>query len=447
MNALSHDRFSSVSSIAVASAIGQVVSFPRTVAVEPVAEVIAEPVVIAAEDIANDNDDNAVIVAPAFVPASALVDRKALARAVSIAMEAVEKRSTVPILSNVCLIGDGANLIVSGTDIDMEISVTIPAAVDSHFRTTIPGDLVDKLLKKAASSEYVSLNTTESFCKVDIERADFDLQSLSAADWPTLALGTSRNDFTMSGEDVWSMVDGVIDAVSTEETRYYLNGIYLHVLSHGNRRTIVATATDGHRLCSQETELPFGADEMEGVIIPRKTVKILHRLMKGKNCPNTVSISVNDSKIRISFAGVTITSKLVDGTFPDYQRVVPQNNSRPARVKASALIEAAETVSLISTERGRAVKLCFNEASDVCTLIVNNPDSGRAEMSIPCQFSGGEQGGEMEIGFNAGYLISAMKDASRFGDDITLTLEDSGSPTLITGARENWIGVLMPMRV
>lgn len=375
--------------------------------------------------------------------ASAIVERNHFKRAVDIASEALEKRNSIPILSNVRVVGTGDAMIVTGTDLDVEIVVTVPAAADAHFNTTVPGDLLDKLLKKAVASDYVSLVTNEAACKLDFERANFNLQTLPAEDFPSLSMGDALNTFEMKGADFWAMVDGTIDAVSKEETRYYLNGIYLHTIENGNRRTIVTAATDGHRLYRQEFEMPFGADQMPGVIIPRKACDILYKLLKGKNQPETVTISVNDTKIRIAYDDIVITSKLVDGTFPDYARVVPQRNSKPAKVSAKAMIEAAESVSLVSGEKSRAVKLSFDEGHAFCLLEVNNPDSGRAEMSVPCQFTGDC----LEIGFNARYLISALKDASVSCDDITLTLEDAGSPTNITSDREGWMSVLMPMRV
>lgn len=435
MNAYTHKAFNSSSVIAMGASISQPVRSHLSVVPAVPAPVVAEPVAVEIETVAD--------VAPVFQPGNALIERKAFTRAVNIASEVLERRNSIPILGNVRVTGTGDTMIVTGTDCDLEIVVTVPAAADAHFDTTLPGDLLDKLLKKAVASDYVSLVTNEVACKLDFERANFDLQTLPAVDFPTLSMGDALNTFEMKGADFWSMIDGTMGAISTEETRYYLNGIYFHVLDKGNRRTIAATATDGHRLYSQEFELPFGADDMVGIIVPNKMVKTLHKLMKGKACPDTVSISVNDTKARVSFGDVVITSKLIDGTFPDYQRVVPQNNSKPARVSAKAMIEAVESVSLISTERGRAVKLTFDEGHGFCLLTVNNPDSGRAEMSIPCQFTGDC----MEIGFNAKYLIAALKDASIDGDDVTLMLEDSGSPTLITSGREDWLAVVMPMRV
>lgn len=428
---------SSTSTIAIERFISQprwtaeIIAFPAR-APEPVAEVEPEPVVVHVEPVVVTG------------PANALIERKALTRAVEIAIEAVEKRNTIPILSNICMEADAGGITICGTDLDMEIAVFVPSAADNHFGTTLPAHLMKDLLKKAASSDFVSITASEGIAKLDFERVDYTLQTLPVSDYPDLGMGAYKNQFEMKGADFFSMIDGTIDAVSNETTRYYLNGVYLHVLEEGNRRNIVAAATDGHRLYSQSFELPFGADNLAGSIIPTKMVNVLYKLLKGKNCPATVSIAVNDSKIRVSFGDVVITSRLVDGTFPDYKRVIPAHNSKPAQFKASALIEAAESVSLISSERSRAVKMSFDDGHSFCLLEVNNPDSGRAEMSAACAYTGEP----FEIGFNANYLIAALKDATMIGgDDVTITFEDAGSPAIITSGREDWLAVLMPMRV
>lgn len=435
---------SSTSSIAIERFIAQprrsaeIIAFPCR-APEPVAEVEAEPSVV---------DIEAVAEIQPFIatgPATALIERKPLTRAVEIAIEAVEKRNSIPILSHVSLEASAGGITIHGTDESMEIAVFVPAAVDDHFGTTLPAHLMKDLLKKAASSDFVSISaSSEGVAKLDFERVDYTLQTLSSADFPKIEMGEIKNQFEMSGPNFFSMIDGTIDAISTEESRYYLNGVYLHVLDNGNRRTIAAAATDGHRLYSQSFELPFGADDLAGSIIPTKMVKTLHKLLKGKSRPETVSIAVSDAKIRVSFDNVVITSRLVDGTFPDYKRVIPAYNSKPAQFKASALIEAAESVSLISNERSRAVKMSFDGDHSFCLLEVNNPDSGRAEMSAACQYNGYP----LEIGFNSRYLIEALKDATMIGgDDVTITFEDAGSPAIITSGREDWLAVIMPMRV
>lgn len=178
---------------------------------------------------------------------------------------------------------------------------------------------------------------------------------------------------------------------------------------------------------------------MPGIIIPRKTVGLLQKLLKGKACPESVKIELSSTKIRVIWDDVAITSKLIDGTFPDYQRVIPANNDKPATFKSAELSEGIRAVSLISSERARAVKLEFGSGN--CPLLVNNPDSGSASAGIAC----GYDSDPLEIGFNASYVLDFIATADC--EEITLTLADPGSPALITCQRAGWLGVLMPMRV
>ncbi|MER9768926.1 DNA polymerase III subunit beta [Mesorhizobium sp. M0189] len=470
MNAHSHIGQSSASPIA----LGAVIAFPTREVIQPA----HEPEVIAANEFADavmnhpdnadplaelDEEDRGAIAEELAdkaerreqcLPANALADRAALTRAFDIVANVVEKRNTIPILSNVCLTADGENLLVTGTDLDVEITVTIPAAVDSHFGMTLPGHTLKDLLKKATSSDFVGFATAigdSNAATVDFEKVTYRLQDLPVADFPTLDAGTPSHSFTVPGADLVESFGGVAMAISTEETRYYLNGVYLHHVEpraidayHGDHGALRMVATDGHRLCRQDLAASEGMAGMPGVIIPRKTVALLQKLLKGKACPASVRIEIGKTDhwgtIRLMFDDVTITSKLVDGSFPDYQRVIPTQNDKPATFKAADLAEGVRAVELISSERGRAVKLTFSAGK--CQLAVNNPDQGSATANVAADYASDV----LEIGFNAKYLQDFIATAG--GEEITLMLNDSGSPTLLTTPdRKGWLGVLMPMRV
>ncbi|TIX28856.1 DNA polymerase III subunit beta [Mesorhizobium sp.] len=438
---------SSVSAIA----LGAVVSFSdyavaKAVQVEPEheSEVIAANEVAAAVEIVQEEPELLK------APATALADRAALTRALDIVANVVEKRNTIPILSNVSMIGDGANLTVTGTDLDIEIAVKIPAAADAHFAVTLPAHTMKDLLKKATASEFVGFTERKgesNAVTVDFEKVNYRLQDLPIADYPNLSGGNPSHSFTVPGADLVEAFGGVAIAISTEETRYYLNGVYLHHVEpraidayHGDHGALRMVATDGHRLCRQDLAATEGMAGMPGVIIPRKTVALLQKLLKGKACPASVRIELSDQKLRLMFEDVTITTKLIDGSFPDYQRVIPTGNDKPATFKAADLAEGVRAVELISSERGRAVKLTFSAGN--CQLAVNNPDQGSATANIATDYASDE----LEIGFNAKYVQDLIATAG--GEEITLTMRDSGSPTVITTPdRKGWLGVLMPMRV
>lgn len=396
-------------------------------------------------------------------PATAVVERAPLTRAFEIVNNAVENRNTIPILSNARLQGDGSAIFITGTDLDLELTVTIPAAADSRFAVTLPAGKMRDLLKKATASDFVAFTMPEVEHKaatahnpeqdvfsgpatIDFERVKYRLNALHPNDFPSFTGPTPLNDpayraFKMTGAAFWSALDSVMSAISTEETRYYLNGIYMHVAHDGALRFV---ATDGHRLYRQDMAAPEGCDDMAGVIIPRKTVTILHKLMKGKNCPDHVEIEATATRLRFTWGDpgfyVSLQSKVIDGTFPDYERVIPTGNDKPAAFDPESMLEAIRAVSLIDHERGRAVKLSVD--SGKIGLDVRNPnDSAHAEIAADYSSE------FIEIGFNAGYLTDAIATASPDGEAVTVTMADAGSPAIFTGSRDGWMAVLMPMRV
>lgn len=429
----------STSVIAIDRAISQprrsadIIPFPAKSA-EHVAEAL---------DVTTGNDadqDIETAIEPASGPATAMIDRVSFTKAVEIVERVTERRSTTPILSNLRIAAAGTNIAVTATDQDIDITVTTPAAIDSHFATTLPAKLLKDLLKKATASDLVAITTDDGRDTLDFERVDYSLQSLPAEDFPSLTPPSADQSavFTMSGADFWDGLDCTMGAISTEETRYYLNGIFFHVYEHGDAPQLRMVATDGHRLYRRDFAITDGAVGMEGVIIPRKTVTLLHGMLKGKGCPAKVKIEVSPSRMRFTFDNVSVTSKTVDGTFPDYMRVIPTNNDKLASFDAAGLAESIRAVTLISSERSKAVKMTMSH--DSARLLVNNPDAGSSRADVRCDY----HGDEIEIGFNANYLGEIL---TIVGEKVSVAMADAGSPTLITGTRHGFTAVLMPMRV
>lgn len=442
---------------------------------------------------------NALAPVIAVAAASALVDRSALLAAAEKAVLVTEKRNTYPILANVRLRGDGGTLFMSATDLDIMLDVAVPAAADSDFDITIPAFMLRDLLKGAPkvgsavsivspdikvtqvpTGEFVAgpdgepergddgepiriMRDQVEFdgpALVDFEAAKYKLLPLSPDGWPTIAGPVKewrdagvvyRNkgfrSFAMPGADLHAALAAVEFAISNEETRYYLNGVYFHTYASradGEPRLRFVT-TDGHRLACQELALPEGAKGMQGVILPKATAYLLLKLLKpakGKPSP-MVTIEVTEDKVRLMFDDVTVTSKTVAGTFPDYERVTPKHNDKLATFPVAAMLESIKAVSMIASDRGgKAVKLEIT--AGICTMSVTNPDNGMAESSFPITQ---EFDGPFEIGFNARYLTDLVTEAKADGDAVTMAFNDSGSPTLVTGSRGGWHGVLMPMRV
>jgi DNA polymerase-3 subunit beta len=227
-------------------------------------------------------------------------------------------------------------------------------------------------------------------------------------------------------------------AISTEETRYYLNGVYMHVADGDEGRVLRCVATDGHRLARIDAPLPEGADAMPGVIVPRKTVGELRKLLDDDEAQ--IAVSVSETKVRFATPDITLTSKVIDGTFPDYARVIPQGNARRLEVDAAEFAKAVDRVATVSSERSRAVKMQMDE--DRLVLSVNAPDSGAAEEELAVAY----QDERLEIGFNARYLLEIASQVDR--ENAVFMFNSSGDPTLMReGDDSSAIYVVMPMRV
>ena len=369
-----------------------------------------------------------------------ILERSNLLKSLNHVHRVVERRNTIPILSNVLLSAYGASLEMKATDLDLEITEATPAKVEQGGATTVPAHLLYDIVRKLAEGAEVMLKTDEdgNAMTVTSGRSSFRLQCLPQSDFPELSAGSFSHIFRLDSTALRTLVDKTQFAISTEETRYYLNGIYLHAVEAGGKLKLRSVATDGHRLARAEMEAPAGSEGMPGVIIPRKTVSELQKLLDDPDVAVTTELS--DTKIRFTIGSVVLTSKLIDGTFPDYQRVIPTGNDKQMIIDRQSFAAAVDRVSTISSERGRAVKLSMTEGQ--MTLAVNNPDSGSATEELAADYSSDP----LEIGFNARYLLDVASQLA--GGDAKFMLADAGSPTLIYDTSdENTLYVLMPMRV
>lgn len=368
------------------------------------------------------------------------VERAALLKALGHVHRVVERRNTIPILSNVLLRAQDGSLRLKATDLDIEVTETIPADITDAGSTTVPAYMIYDIVRKLPDGAQVSLEMSGDTGQMQIRsgRSRFMLQALPESDFPDLAAGDLPHSFTLPAADLKRLIEKTQFAISTEETRYYLNGIYLHTLDVGGATMLRAVATDGHRLARVEMPAPIGSEGMPGVIVPRKAVAEIVKLVEDGS--ENVVIELSSAKIRLTFDGVILTSKLIDGTFPDYQRVIPSGNDKLLTVERGDFAKAVDRVSTISSERGRAVKLALNDGR--LTLTVTNPDSGSATEEIEVDYDSSP----IDIGFNARYLLDITSQLD--GDTALFKLADPGSPTIVQD-REGApaLYVLMPMRV
>ena len=283
-----------------------------------------------------------------------------------------------------------------------------------------PAHTLYEIVRKLPDGAQVELETSSDGNSLAIRagRSRFTLQCLPPADFPAMNEGDLPHRFQIPATDLKGIIDRTRFAISNEETRYYLNGIYFHAAKSGNTDVLRGVATDGHRLARVEMPLPKGAAEIPGVIVPRKTVGEVRKLLDESD--GSVDIELSDTRIRFASASVTLISKLIDGTFPDYERVIPTGNDKILNVPCKEFADAVDRVSTISTEKSRAIKLAVNKG--IVTLSATSPDAGSAteEIEVDYKFDG------LEIGFNSRYLLDITEQIE--GSEARFLMADAGSP-------------------
>jgi DNA polymerase-3 subunit beta len=368
------------------------------------------------------------------------IERTVLLRALGHVHRIVERRNTIPILANVLIEAADGRIAFKSTDLDLEATESAPADVAQGGATTVPAHVIFEIVRKLPEGAQVALEMSGDTGQLLVRsgRSRFFLQALPASDFPDLTSGEFSHRFTLPAAELKRLIDNTQFAISTEETRYYLNGIFLHTVDVGGAAILRAVATDGHRLARVETPAPPGAVGMPGVIAPRKAVGEVLKLIE--DMTQEIAIEISTAKARFRFGDVVLTTKLIDGTFPDYQRVIPTQNDKRLVVDKEPFEKAVDRVSTLSSERGRAIKLAVNGSK--MTLSVNNPDSGSASEEIEVDYDAPP----IEIGFNARYLLDILQQLS--SDTALIRLADAGSPTILQdrdGASALY--VLMPLRV
>ena len=372
----------------------------------------------------------------------ATIERATLLRCLSHVQSVVERRNTIPILSNVLIEAEGDGLKVMATDLDLQVVEHMDAAsVESPGSITVSAHLLFDIARKLPEGSQVSLEAAENRMAIKAGRSRFSLPTLPRDDFPVIVEGDLPTSFELPAKTLAEIIDRTRFAISTEETRYYLNGIFFHV-SDEDQPVLRAAATDGHRLARFTLPRPEGAEGMPDVIVPRKAVAELRKLLDEKIDSN-VQIDLSASKIRFALGGdggVVLTSKLIDGTFPDYWRVIPTGNDKLLRIDPRTFHEGVDRVATIATEKTRAVKMGLEK--DKVTLTVTSPDNGTATEELPAEYNSEE----FEIGFNAGYLKDILGQID--SDSVDIHLADAGAPTLIRLNDDSAaLYVLMPMRV
>lgn len=368
------------------------------------------------------------------------IERAALMKALGHVQSAVERRNTIPILSNVLLSADRDRLTFSATDLDMEIIDEALAQVDQPGQITAPAHTLYEIVRKLPEGADVSLSFTGEDPRLTVAagRSRFNLPVLPAGDFPVMSSDGLSSRVAVDVNDLIRLIDKTRFAISTEETRYYLNGLYLHTVVDGGVQKLRAVATDGHRLALAEMAAPEGSAGAPGVIVPRKTIGEARRLLD--DAGESVDLQVSPQKIRLDFNGAALTSKVIDGSFPDYSRVIPKGNDRVMLVDNKLFAQAVDRVATISAEKSRSVRMAIEPGRIILT--VRNMEAGQAVEELEVEYDGEA----FELSFNARYLLDVTDQIA--GEVAEFRFGGPNDPALVLDPVDADVQyVLMPLRV
>ncbi len=352
----------------------------------------------------------------------------------------VEKRNTIPVLSNVRIEAKGSTINFKATDMDIEITEIVEANVSAEGATTAPAHMLYDIVRKLSDGSDIEITYPDEKGSLSIAsgRSKFSLSTIDVGDFPIISGDDLPINFEISKDELKTLIDRTQFSASVEEARYYLNGLYVHAKNEGETKVLRVVATDGHRLACAESPLPEGAEKLEGVIIPRKSVLEIRKLLDDASIDN-VKMALSENKVRLSFEDITLTSKLIDGTFPDYERVIPTDNDKVLEVNVKELAAAVDRVSVV-TERSRGIRLITD--TNHVTIAASNAELGNATEELEARYDKEP----IDTGYNFRYLLDILAQIK--GEDVRFGLSSNAAATVINDTSDNSaIYVLMPMRI
>lgn len=369
------------------------------------------------------------------------IDRAVFLKALSHGQSVVERRTMVPILSHILLQTTDNGVSLSTTDMDLALNENIPAEIQVPGAITVSAHMLFEIVRKLPDGLVIELSLNEENGQLTIKagRSKFSLSSLPVADFPQLTQGELPHQFQLDAATLKRLIDRSKFAMSNEDTRYYLNGIYLHAHAANGNKILRSVATDAHRLACIEAPVPAGAEEIPGIIVGRKTVTEIRKLLD--EVEDDVTVRLSATRIEFVLPNATLSSRLIDGSYPDYEQAIPLENDKQIILDAKAFAAAVDRVATVATDKLRVIKV--NVGNNMITLSAASHELGSATEEIPVDYPGEET---VEIGFNARYLLDI---AQQIGDDeAQIMLADGSSPAIIRGMNDSEsMFVLMPMRV
>lgn len=366
------------------------------------------------------------------------ISKSAIIKALSNVNGAVEKRNTIPVLLNVKIEAKNGRLNLTATDMDIVIISSAEALISREGSTTVPAQLFYDIIRKIpdVADINVELKDDAGSLKISYGKSKFSLPCLDPSEFPILSEGEMLVNFTIKSSEFIKIIDKTRFAIPSDETRFYLNGLFVHAVSVGEAIELRGIATDGHRLALASSTQSSLTAAVPGVIIPKKTINEIRKIIEGND---EVAIAFSKAKIRVSSGSSVIISKLIDGEFPEYDRVIPKNNDKLVKVDRKLIFDAVDRVSTIATDKNKSIKLVL-ESGKISFQIKSN-DSGNASEEIEVDFSGDL----IETGFNSRYFLEILGQINK--DRININFKDGSSPALIKTDDNDGLYVIMPIRV
>ena len=365
------------------------------------------------------------------------INQQDLQQALNYCQGVIEKRSTLPILSNILLDANNSNLTITATDLDLIFIHQIKnVEILEPGRTTTTSSIMYDIIRKFTSGKKINLSLKdESKLQVESEKSLFNLNCINASEFPLTDENFNQNEFSIKSKDLLKLLNKCKFSVSNDETRHYLSGIFFHQTQNEDKTFLTAAATDSHRMSISKIRLQDKID-FEPIILPKKTIFQLCSLLE--DFEGDVKISNVKSKIKFELNNSILISKLIDGKFPNYIQVVPKENQKKLEIDLKSFLNSVDRVASVSLDKKDGVK--FNLTKDTLNLSVNNTNSGDGKESLAVKFEH-----ELDISFNSRYLIDVASQLD--GQSIEIYLKDTGSPALIRDPADyDSIYVVMPMK-
>lgn len=363
-----------------------------------------------------------------------LIDRETILKPLQHVIGVVERRQTLPVLGNLLIEADKDHLVITATDLEVEIKAGCKNPVKEPGRVTVPARKLLDICKALPENSQIQLSATDARVQIKSAKSRFNLTTLPADDFPLVEKIKGQTKFSVGQSDLRNLIERTNFAMAQQDVRYYLNGLLLELTSGQIR----AVATDGHRLASCDTQAEINSPGKQQVIVPRKAIQELLRILQPGNDP--VEVEVGSNHIRLTTPDLCFTSKLVDGRFPDYERVVPKGGDKHVLADRELLRQALTRTSILSNEKYRGIRLNLEE--NIIKIQAHNPDQEEADEEFQVDY----KGGELEIGFNVTYLLDVL--ASIPTEQVEITLSDSNSSCLIEQpGTDRYRYVVMPMRL